>query len=79
MSNQYTIVTLAGEPVAMAGDGEAEIVTGLDEHRTRTVAAMCLFALEVQAGAIDSPYTNERALAYAQLALGKTGAGRARS
>ena len=33
-----------------------------------TVKGMCLFAMEVQAGAIDPPYTDARALTYARLA-----------
>jgi hypothetical protein len=68
MSNQYTIVTLAGRPVAVVSDGEAEIISSLDEHSAQTVEAMCLFALEVQAGRLEPPYTDEQALAYARLA-----------
>lgn len=68
MSSQYTIVALAGEPVAVVSGGEAEMITTLGAREQRTVAAMCLFAMDVQAGVIDPPYTDQRALAYAQLA-----------
>jgi hypothetical protein len=68
MSDRYTIVTLVGRPVAVVSDGEAEIITALDEQSAQTAAAMCLFALEVQAGRLDPPYTDQRALAYARLA-----------
>ncbi len=59
---------LRGEPVAVVVDGEARIVASLGEGDAVTVKGMCLFAMEVQAGAIDPPYTDARALTYARLA-----------
>jgi hypothetical protein len=67
MSRVHT-VRLRGEPVAVVVDGEARIVASLGEGDAITVKGMCLFAMEVQAGAIDAPYTNARALTYARLA-----------
>ena len=62
------VIRLNGDVVALVVDGEARIMDGLSEPAMLTVKGMCLFAMEVQAGAIDPPYTDERALAYARLA-----------
>lgn len=62
------VIRLEGDVVALVVDGEARVVDGLCEASALTVKGMCLFAMEVQAGAIDPPYTDERALVYAHLA-----------
>ena len=62
------VIRLNGNVVALVVDGEARIMDRLSEPAMLTVKGMCLFAMEVQAGAIDPPYTDERALAYARLA-----------
>ena len=49
------VIRLNGEVVALVVDGEARIVDGLSEPAMLTVKGMCLFAMEVQAGAIDPP------------------------
>lgn len=61
-----TLIRWQGEPVALVIDGQAFVNLHLDEATTLTVKGMCLFALEVQSGAIDGPYSDTRALAYAQ-------------
>ncbi len=62
------VIRLNGDVVALVVDGEARIMDGLSEPAMLTVKGMCLFAMEVQAGAIDPPYTDERALTYSRLA-----------
>ena len=62
------VIRLNGDVVALVVDGEARITDGLSESAMLTVKGMCLFAMEVQAGAIDPPYTDDRALAYVRLA-----------
>ena len=66
--SQVQTVRLRGEPVAVVVGGEARIVASLGEGDAITVKGMCLFAMEVQAGAVDPPYTDARALTYARLA-----------
>ncbi len=66
--SQVQTVRLRGEPVAVVVGGEARIVASLGEGDAITVKGMCLFAMEVQAGAIDAPYSDARALTYARLA-----------
>ncbi len=68
MRGRVQTVRLRGEPVAVVVDGEARIVSWLGEGDAVTVKGMCLFAMEVVAGAIDPPYTDARALTYARLA-----------
>lgn len=68
MISRVQTVRFRGEPVAVVVDGEARIIAALEEADALTVKGMCLFAMEVQAGAIDPPYTNARALTYARLA-----------
>ena len=63
-------IMLDGRLVAVVGDGEAVIEVTLGEQEATTVKAMCLFAIEVQAGEIEGPYTETRALAYAARAAG---------
>ena len=51
------VIRFGGVPVALVVDGEARINGGLSREVDATVKGMCLFAMEVQAGAIDGPYT----------------------
>jgi hypothetical protein len=67
------VIRLGGDVVALVVDGEARIMDGLSDPAMLTVKGMCLFAMEVQAGAIDPPYTDERALMYARLANRRRG------
>lgn len=71
-----TLIRWNDEPVALVIDGQAFLNLHLDAAATLTVKGMCLFALEVQAGAIDGPYSDERALAYAREADRQRAAGR---
>lgn len=78
MDGPATLIRWKDEPVALVIDGQAYLNLHLDETTLLTVKGMCLFALEVQAGAIDGPYTDQRALAYAreadrQRAVGRNG------
>jgi hypothetical protein len=70
------VIRWKGEPVALVIDGQAFLNLHLDEADALTVKGMCLFALEVQAGTIDGPYSDERALAYAREADRQRVAGR---
>ena len=47
---------------------QALITDALAGAELRTVKGMCLYALEVAAGREPGPYTDERALRYAQRA-----------
>lgn len=71
-----TLIRWKGEPVALVIDGQTFMNLHLDEPDALTVKGMCLFAMEVQAGAIDGPYSDERALAYAREADRQRVAGR---
>ena len=62
------VIRLNGDVVALVVGGEARITDGLSEPAMLTVKGMCLFAMEVQTGAIDPPYTDDRAMAYVRLA-----------
>ncbi len=42
------------------------ITAEMDAEELRTVKAMCVYAAEIHAGRQDGPYTDQRALAYAQ-------------
>ncbi len=66
--NRAAVIRFGGVPVALVIDGEARINDGLSREVEATVKGMCLFAMEVQAGAIDGPYTDARARQYAHLA-----------
>ena len=79
MSLPATLVRLGGDPVALVCDGQAWISHQLEERTARTVKAMCLFALEVQAGNVDPPYSDRRALAYARLTTTERTTSEARS
>jgi hypothetical protein len=71
-----TLIRWKDEPVALVIDGQAFLNLHLDGADALTVKGMCLFALEIQAGAIDGPYSDDRALAYAQEANRQRDAGR---
>ncbi|WP_249011197.1 hypothetical protein [Conexibacter sp. DBS9H8] len=70
-------ITLNRSLVAVVADGDALISEDLDERDAATVKAMCLFAIEIQAGETEGPYTETRALAYASRAAGFRQAARA--
>lgn len=72
-------ITLDGRIVAVVADGEALIAVALETRAAMTVKAMCLFAIEIQCGEIDGPYTDARALGYAARAAGFRKAARAES
>jgi hypothetical protein len=61
-------ITYNGEVVAVVVGDEAIIPTTLAPEDQRTVEAMCLYALELAAGQHAGPYSDERALEYAQRA-----------
>lgn len=69
------VIRFNGAVVALVVDGEAHVTDDLADESAGTVKGMCLFAMEVQAGAIDPPYSDARALSYARMAA----VGRARS
>lgn len=61
-----TIITYEGTPVGVVADGHARLnETLIVPEALATVKGMALFAMEVQDGNIDGPYTERRALAYA--------------
>ena len=47
---------------------QAILTDTLPEPDERTVKAMCLYALEIAAGLTPGPYTDQKALEYAQRA-----------
>ena len=62
-----TIIEYEGTPVGVVADGYARLNETLIPPRALpTVKGMALFAMEVQDGNIDGPYTERRALAYAK-------------
>ena len=77
--SEVTIIEFEGTPVAVVADGHARLNdTLVGPEALPTVQAMALFAIEVQDGTIDGPYTESRALAYAKEA-GRQRANTARS
>ena len=58
-------IALDGRLVAFVAGGAAVSKAGVAAADLATVQAMCLFALEVQAGDREAPYSQARALAYA--------------
>ena len=61
-----TIIEFDGDAVGIVADGHARINEHLVAPETMsTVKGMALFAIEVQHGNIQGPYTQGRALAYA--------------
>jgi hypothetical protein len=65
---EFQQITYNGEVVAVVIGDEAIIPTALPAEGRQTVEAMCLYALEVAAGKHTGPYSDERALEYAQRA-----------
>jgi hypothetical protein len=62
-----TIIEYEGTPVGVVADGHVRLNETLIPLRALpTVKGMVLFAMEVQNGNIDGPYTERRALAYAK-------------
>ena len=57
-----------GQLAAIVLADQAIIPDGLAEPDERTVQAMCLYALEIDAGLQPGPYSDERALEYARRA-----------
>ena len=57
-----------GHIAAIVLAGQAIIPDGLARTDERTVKAMCLYALEVADGLQPGPYSDERALQYANRA-----------
>lgn len=69
-------IVLRERLLAVLIDGEAFINVEIDPGEQATVKAMCLFAMEIQTGDIEGPYTETRALAYAARAAGTRQAAR---
>jgi len=62
-------ITHNGELVAIVLADQAIIDDTLPVSERPKVQAMCLYALQVQAGELASPYTDAKAKAYALAAL----------
>ena len=63
-----TKIIYQGRLAAVVIAEEAILTDPLPEQDERTVKAMCLYALEIDAGLRPGPYTDEKALAYAHRA-----------
>jgi len=61
-------ITYNGQLAAVVVADQAIVLDGLSEDEERRVKAMCLYALEVDAGRERGPYSDERALQYARRA-----------
>jgi hypothetical protein len=57
-----------GQVAAIVLASQAIVLDGLGETDERTVKAMCLYAMEVADGLQPGPYTDDRALDYADRA-----------
>jgi len=66
--SEFQQITYNGEVVAVVIADQAVIPKALPAEDRKTVEAMCLYALEVAAGQHAGPYSDDRALAYAQRA-----------
>ena len=66
--SDFQQITYNGEVVAVVIADQAIIPKALPAEDRKTVEAMCLYALEIAAGQLAGPYSDERALAYAQRA-----------
>ena len=66
--SDFQQITYNGEVVAVVISDHAIIPKALPVEDRKTVEAMCLYALEVAAGQHAGPYSDDRALAYAQRA-----------
>jgi hypothetical protein len=58
-------ITHNGRLAALVVANQAIVLNGLGEDEERTVKAMCLYALEDDAGREDGPYSDKRAIQYA--------------
>jgi hypothetical protein len=58
-------ITYNGRVAAVVLAGHALVVEGLADGDERAVRAMCLYALEIDAGRETGPYTDQQALHYA--------------
>jgi hypothetical protein len=66
--SDFQHITYQGEVVAVVIADQAIIPKALPAEDRKTVEAMCLYALEITAGGHVGPYSDDRALAYAQRA-----------
>ena len=66
--SEFQQITYNGEVVAVVIADQAIIPKALPAEDRKTVEAMCLYALEVATGQHAGPYSDDRALAYAQRA-----------
>jgi hypothetical protein len=66
--SDMTKIIYQGRLAAVVIAEEAILTDPLPEPDERTVKAMCLYALEINAGQTPGPYTDENALDYAQRA-----------
>jgi hypothetical protein len=66
--SDMTKIIYQGRLAAVVIAEEAILTDPLSEPDERTVKAMCLYALEINAGLQPGPYTDENALEYAHRA-----------
>ena len=66
--SEITRIIYQGRLAAVVVAEEAILTDPLPEPDERTVKAMCLYALEINAGLHPGPYIDENALEYAQRA-----------
>jgi hypothetical protein len=66
--SEITRIIYQGRLAAVVVTEEAILTDPLPEPDERAVKAMCLYALEINAGLHPGPYTDENALEYAQRA-----------
>ena len=59
-------ITHNGKLAALVIAGQAIIDDTLPDDQRRQIQAMCLYALEIQDGQRDGPYSDSDALSYAQ-------------
>jgi hypothetical protein len=64
--NAIQRIVYRGRLAAVVIAGEAILTDPLPEPDERAVKAMCLYALEINAGLHPGPYTDDDALEYAQ-------------
>jgi len=66
--SEITGIIYQGRLAAVVIGEEAILTDPLPESDERTVKAMCLYALEINAGLHPGPYTDQDALGYARRA-----------
>jgi hypothetical protein len=64
-------ITFNGQLVATVLRDRAIIATDLTPERRRTVEAMCVYASEILQGRVTKRYSDEDALAYADMVAAK--------